>query len=314
MQNRIIFAGTPDFAATHLQKLLDTGIIPVAVYTQPDRPAGRGHRLTPSPVKKIALENGIEVYTPENFRNEEDIKKFESHKADLCIVVAYGIILPQRVIDAPVHGCINVHGSLLPKYRGAAPIQRALLDGEEETGISIMKVGLKLDAGDVYSTVSSKITSQDTSESLFERLAQLGANELVRVIPEILNDNMQATAQDEALVTYARKISKDEAEIDFNQEAQTVDRTIRGLNPWPVATAVLNDVKYKIFMSETNPEETTELPAGSIVSIDKKGINVACANGVIRLITIQAPGKGPVRAADLARSKKDDFKVGMQFV
>lgn len=314
MHNRIIFAGTPDFAATHLQKLLDSGIKPAAVYTQPDRPAGRGHKLTPSPVKTIALNNGIEVYTPENFKNEEDIKAFEALKADLCIVVAYGIILPQRIIDAPVHGCINVHGSLLPKYRGAAPIQRALLDGEGKTGISIMRVGLKLDAGEVYSKVSTTISPKDTSGSLFERLAVLGADELVRVIPKILDNTIMSEPQDESQVTYAKKISKEEAVINFNQDACTVDRTIRGLNPWPVASASLNNIRYKIFMSEVNNQETTDLAAGSIVSIDKDGINVACQKGIVKLITIQAPGKGPVKAADLARSKKEDFKVGMQFV
>ena len=183
MDKRIIFAGTPDFAAVHLQELLKAGIRPVAVYTQPDRPAGRGHKLCPSDVKKVALEAGIEVYTPVNFKNEEDIQQFEALNADLCIVVAYGIILPQRILDAPKLGCINVHGSILPKYRGAAPIQRALLDGEEETGVSIMKIGLKLDAGDVFKIATTKITDEDTSGTLFDRLAALGASTLIDILP-----------------------------------------------------------------------------------------------------------------------------------
>lgn len=239
MDKRIIFAGTPEFAAVHLKALLDAGIKPVAVYTQPDRPAGRGHKLTPSPVKALALEAGIEVFTPENFKDKEEIKKFEDLKADLCIVVAYGIILPQRVIDAPKCGCINVHGSILPKYRGAAPIQRALLDGEEETGVSIMKLTLKLDAGDVYSVATLKIEKNDTSATLFAKLADLGAMTLLIALPKIFDGSLKAVPQDEDAVTYAMKISKEESHINFNQSAEVVDRTIRGLNPWPVATTEL---------------------------------------------------------------------------
>lgn len=312
MDKRIIFAGTPEFAAVHLKALLDAGIKPVAVYTQPDRPAGRGHKLTPSPVKALALEAGIEVFTPENFKDEEEIKKFEDLKADLCIVVAYGIILPQRVIDAPKCGCINVHGSILPKYRGAAPIQRALLDGEEETGVSIMKLTLKLDAGDVYSVATLKIEKNDTSATLFAKLADLGAMTLLIAMPKIFDGSLKAVPQDEDAVTYAMKISKEESHISFNQSAEVVDRTIRGLNPWPVATTELNGIKYKVFMSCVE-YGTTELEPGRIVNVDKGGINVACAQGIVKLITIQAPGKGPVKAADLARSRKDEFCVGKQF-
>lgn len=306
MDKRIIFAGTPEFAAVHLKALLDAGIKPVAVYTQPDRPAGRGHKLTPSPVKALALEAGIEVFTPENFKNEEEIKKFEALKADLCIVVAYGIILPQRVIDAPKCGCINVHGSILPKYRGAAPIQRALLDGEEETGVSIMKLTLKLDAGDVYSVATLKIEKNDTSATLFAKLADLGAMTLLIALPKIFDGSLKAVPQDEDAVTYAMKISKEESHINFNKSAEVVDRTIRGLNPWPVATTELNGIKYKVFMSCVE-YGTTELEPGRIVNVDKDGINVACAQGIVKLITIQAPGKGPVNAADLARSRKTNF-------
>lgn len=312
MDKRIIFAGTPEFAAVHLKALLDAGIKPVAVYTQPDRPAGRGHKLTPSPVKALALEAGIEVFTPENFKDEEEIKKFEDLKADLCIVVAYGIILPQRVIDAPKCGCINVHGSILPKYRGAAPIQRALLDGEEETGVSIMKLTLKLDAGDVYSVATLKIEKNDTSATLFAKLADLGAMTLLIAMPKIFDGSLKAVPQDEDAVTYAMKISKEESHINFNKSAEVVDRTIRGLNPWPVATTELNGIKYKVFMSCVE-YGTTELEPGRIVNVDKDGINVACAQGIVKLITIQAPGKGPVKAADLARSRKDEFCVGKQF-
>ncbi len=211
-------------------------------------------------------------------------------KADLCIVVAYGIILPQRVIDAPKYGCINVHGSILPKYRGAAPIQRALLDGEEETGVSIMKLTLKLDAGDVYSVATLKIEKNDTSATLFAKLADLGAMTLLIALPKIFDGSLKAVPQDEDAVTYAMKISKEESHINFNQSAEVVDRTIRGLNPWPVATTELNGIKYKVFMSCVE-YGTTELEPGRIVNVDKDGINVACAQGIVKLITIQAPGK-----------------------
>ncbi len=309
---RIIFAGTPDFAAVHLKALLEAGIRPIAVYTQPDRPAGRGHKLCPSEVKKLALEANIDVFTPENFKHEDDVKNFESLEADLCIVVAYGIILPPRVLDAPKLGCINVHGSLLPKYRGAAPIQRALLDGLDETGISIMKVGVELDAGDVYTTATTKITDDDTSESLFNRLADLGAAALVEFLPILFSGKSQAVPQNPEEVTYAKKISKDEAPLNFNCKAETVSRKIRGLYPWPVATTMLDNVRYKVFSAKVENKDST-LPPGSIIGCDKEGISVACAQGSIKLITIQAPGKGQVSAADLARSRKETFSVGKKF-
>ena len=313
MDKRIVFCGTPDFAAVHLKALLDAGIRPVAVYTQPDRPAGRGHKLCPSDVKKLALENNLEVYTPENFKSEEDINFFESLNCDLCIVVAYGVILPQKVIDASKYGFINVHGSILPEYRGAAPIQRALLDGKKQTGVSIMKVELKLDAGDVYAVATTDISASDTSGTLFDRLAKLGAKTLVQSIEGVIDGTLKAVAQDEAKATYAKKISKEESAIDFNQDAFTVDRIVRGLNPWPIATTTLNDIKYKVFETTPSDEKANAAP-GTIIECNKEGIKVACANGVITLITIQAPGKGQVKAADLARSRKEEFAAGKQFV
>lgn len=313
MDKRIVFCGTPDFAAVHLKALLDSGIRPVAVYTQPDRPAGRGHKLCPSDVKKLALEHNLEVFTPENFKDESDIEAFEKLNCDLCIVVAYGVILPQRILDASKHGFINVHGSILPKYRGAAPIQRALLDGESTTGVSVMKVELKLDAGDVYKVATTDITDTDTSGTLFDRLASIGAKTLVESIDSIIDGSLKACPQDESLATYAKKISKEESALNFNQDARTVNRLIRGLNPWPVATATLNDVKYKIFESFVISEKTDAAP-GTIIACGKDGIQVACKEGILCLVTIQAPGKGQVKAADLARSRKEEFAVGKQFV
>lgn len=307
MEQKIIFAGTPDFAAASLQALLDAGIRPCAVYTQPDRPAGRGHHLTPSAVKTLALSHNLDVRTPDNFKNEADIKAFEDLHADLCIVVAYGIILPQRILGAPRLGCINVHGSLLPEYRGAAPIQRALLDGKRTTGITIMKLVSKLDAGDMLATAELTISENDTSGSLFDKLAKLGAQTLIHNLGPILSGTLRAIPQDEKKVTYAAKITKDMSTVDFSQNAHKVDLQIRGLNPWPIATATLDNVRYKLFKASVKPSGKHEV-YGKIIGFNHEGIEVACAQDSIVLKVIQAPGKGQVNAADLARSCPQKFE------
>ncbi len=311
-QKRIIFAGTPDFAAVHLKALLDAGITPVAVYTQPDRPAGRGHKLTPSPVKKLAEEHGIEVRTPFNFKASDDVQAFAALKPDLCIVVAYGVILPQEVLDAPRLGCINVHGSLLPLYRGAAPIQRALYDGRGETGVSVMQLVKALDAGPVYSTASIKIEDGDTSGTLFDKLAILGATHLIQILPQLLEGELKAVPQDESRVTYASKLTKEEAALDFKQDARRLWLNIRAFNPWPVATAALEGVKYKIFSAAFNNRDSGRAP-GVISAVTKEGIEIACGSGTLILKTIQAPGKGPVDAAALSRSCPQKFREGISF-
>lgn len=309
---KIIFCGTPDFAAVHLKALIDNNIIPVAVYTQPDRKAGRGHKLTPSPVKTLALEHNIEVFTPENFKNEDDIKTFESFKADLAIVVAYGVLLPQRVIDAPVHGCVNVHGSLLPKLRGAAPIQRSLLNGDKETGVCLMKIVKALDAGAVYVSKSMPIEDTDTSLSLFEKLSSLGAKTLLDNLDALLQGAITPIEQDESQVTYAAKLTKEEAHLDFNDSAIVIDRKVRGFNPWPIATIKLNDITYKVFKtSVTNIKSTGK--ACSIYGCDKDGILVNTNDFLVRIEILQEPGKGRTKACDFARSHSDLIKVGANF-
>lgn len=324
MQERIIFAGTPDFAVTHLEALINAGANIVAVYTQPDRPAGRGHKLTQTPVKSLALAHNIPVYTPLNFKEESDLATFESHKADLAIVVAYGLLLPQRILDAPRLGCINVHASLLPQWRGAAPIQRALLSGQKTTGVSIMQLVQKLDAGDVLCTSKLDIQDTDTSLTLFERLAQNGAQCLVDNLEAILNGKLPPQKQDEALVTYAAKLSKDESPLDFNRSAHELDLQVRGLNPWPIATATLEQTVYKIFeakaLTETEinsylsqPQDLTSLKNGAIIDICHDGILVKCAQGCLLIKVMQAPGKGRVQAVDFARSKKELFVRGKSF-
>ena len=310
--SKIIFAGTPDFAAVHLKALIDAGIIPCAVYTQPDRPAGRGHKLTPSPVKELALLHNIEVLTPENFKNNEDVEKFLSFNADLAIVVAYGVILPESVVHGPRLGCINVHGSLLPAYRGAAPIQRALLDGNSVTGVTIMKIVKELDAGDMLVKAKMPISENDTSGSLFDKLASLGAKTLVENLPAILSEKITPCAQDPALVTYAKKITKEEARLNFSDSAKNCDLKIRGLNPWPIANASIDNIVFKIFKAKVLNDNQGKEP-GTVIAVDKNGISVACSEGAICLEIIQAPGKGRVNAADFARSRSDIFSVGKKF-
>lgn len=312
MNARIVFAGTPDFAAVHLNSLLEAGIRPVAVYTQPDRPSGRGHKLTPSPVKVLAQQQDIPVFTPLNFKDEQDILTFESLHADLAIVVAYGIIIPQRIIEAPVHGCINVHGSLLPKYRGAAPIQRALFNGDEKTGVTIMRIVKELDAGAMLKMAELPIEKSDTSGTLFEKLSQLGAKTLLSCLDDVLHDRIAEVPQDPALVTYAAKLDKSEAPLNFAKSADCLDLQVRALNPWPVATAELQGIKYKIFAAEPIDDGDHE-DYGTIGSIDKKGFIVKCAHGSLRIVRLQAPGKGQVNAADLARSLPQTFYTGNKF-
>ena len=310
--SKIIFAGTPDFAVVHLKALIDAGIIPCAVYTQPDRPAGRGHKLTPSPVKELALLHNIEVLTPENFKNKEDVDKFLSFNADLAIVVAYGVILPDSIVHGPKLGCINVHGSLLPAYRGAAPIQRALLDGNDRTGVTIMKIVKELDAGDMLIKAEIPISADDTSGSLFDKLASLGAKTLVDNLPDILAEKITAKKQDPSLATYAKKITKEEARLNFNDSAENCNLKIRGLNPWPIANASIDNIVFKIFKAKVLNDNQGKEP-GTIISVDKKGISVACAEGAVCLEIIQAPGKGRVNAADCARSRSYIFSVGKKF-
>lgn len=320
MAEKIIFAGTPDFAAVHLQALLDKGFNIVAVYTQPDRPAGRGHKLTPSPVKELALKHNLPVYTPLNFKEEEDKAQWEAIGADIAIVVAYGVILPERVLNAPRLGCINVHGSLLPEWRGAAPIQRALLSGKGTTGVTIMQIVKALDAGDMLFKKEMPILDSDTSGSLFERMATVGAEALVEALPDILTSKITPEPQDEKLVTYAAKLSKEESPLNFNKSAQELCLQVRGLNPWPVATTSLGDTLFKVFEAHVLADgeigalgDTSNLGAGAIVEVNASGIVVKCAEGFLVLKTIQAPGKGRVSAADLARSRKEQFARGVCF-
>ncbi len=303
---RLIFAGTPEFAAVHLKALIDKGFIPLAVYTQPDREAGRGHKTTKSAVKIVAQEHGLRVIQPVDFKDPAVVEEFKSFRADLAVVTAYGIILPSAILNAPRLGCINVHASLLPKYRGAAPIQRAILDGEKETGISIIRLVEKLDAGDILKKASISIDREDTSKTLFAKLALLGAQTLTDTLPQILEDKLTPEVQDESQVSYAAKITKEEALLDFSRPAPALALKVRSFYPWPVAVICHKGVNYKILKAEATDNKG---PLGTVLS-SKRGLEIAAKEGALLITVIQAPGKGPVNAADLLRSKKDLFKPG----
>ena len=293
---RIIFAGTPDFAAQHLQALLHTDHDIVAVYSQPDRPAGRGRKLTASPVKQVALEHNIDVQQPLSLKDADAQAQLASYQADIMVVVAYGLLLPQVVLDMPRLGCINVHGSLLPRWRGAAPIQRALLAGDEETGVTIMQMAAGLDTGPMLLKRSLPIASTDTSASLYEKLAVCGCAALVEALAVI--EELVPEEQDENLANYADKLSKAEGAIDWQQSATDICRQVRGLNPWPVAYTDFGDQRLRVWLAEAK-QDPSDAPAGEVLAFTKQGISVACGEGQLLITQLQWPGSKTAIGAQL---------------
>lgn len=302
----IIFAGTPDFAARHLQALIDSEHNVVAVYTQPDRPAGRGKKLAASPVKQLAQAHNIEVYQPKSLKQSEAQEQLAAIQADIMVVVAYGLILPQIVLDTPRLGCINVHGSILPRWRGAAPIQRALWAGDKSTGVTIMQMDIGLDTGDMLLKTNLPIEDSDTSASLYEKLAEQGPEALITALSGLANGSLTAEKQQESLANYAEKLSKEEAQIDWNKSAKSLWQEVRAFNPWPVSHFQLQGQTIKVWQTEIC-ETTTSAKPGTILSTGKQGIDVATGNGIIRLITLQLPGKKPLAASDILNSRGDWF-------
>ncbi len=285
---KIVFAGTPDFAVPTLQMLLDSGHELCAIYTQPDRPAGRGRKLTASPVKALALKARIPVFQPATLKTDEELRLIATFNADLMVVVAYGMILPQAALDVPKLGCINVHGSLLPRWRGAAPIQRALMAGDEKTGVTIMRMVRKLDAGAMLHKEECVIGPRDTASDLHDKLAQLGAIGLAKVLTQIQEGTVHAQEQDEALVTYAEKLEKSEAFLDWSQPAAQLARKVRGLNAWPVAQTRYQGAILRIWQAEAIAAETSAEP-GTVICPGKH-MDVATGKGLLRLHEVQLPG------------------------
>ncbi|WNO59702.1 methionyl-tRNA formyltransferase [Rheinheimera sp. MMS21-TC3] len=307
---RIIFAGTPDFAARHLQALLASQHSVIAVYSQPDRPAGRGQQLQPSAVKQLALEHKLPVYQPKSLKTNEAQAELVALNADIMIVVAYGLILPQNILDAPKYGCLNVHGSILPRWRGAAPIQRAIWAGDTETGVTIMQMDAGLDTGDMLSISRCPISNSDTSASLYDTLALLGPAALIDTLNNLTSQQQQAVKQDNNLATYAHKLSKDEAELDFTKTAQQLDREIRAFNPWPVSYIKLQQGTVKVWHASTEPLTTAASP-GQILTADKQGIRIACQDSVLNITQLQPPGKKSMLTADFLNGRADWLAPGM---
>lgn len=308
---KLIFAGTPDFAARHLAALLSSDHEVVAVYTQPDKPAGRGQKLTASPVKELAQAHDLPVYQPASLRNEEAQAELAALGADLMVVVAYGLILPKVVLDTPRLGCLNVHGSLLPRWRGAAPIQRAIWAGDAETGVTIMQMDVGLDTGAMIRKVSCPIASDETSASLYDKLAELGPQALVDTLDAMAAGDTAAEVQDDALANYAQKLSKEEARIDWSMEAVAIERCIRAFNPWPISWFEVAEQTIKVWQAEVIDSDHGQ-PAGTLLKADKQGIDVATGKGVLRLLTLQPPGKKAMSVPDLLNSRRDWFEPGTQ--
>jgi len=305
----LVFAGTPDFAATALAALLDTPHQVVAVYTQPDRPAGRGRKLRPGPVKQLALEHDLPVYQPASLTSDKALAELRGLRPDVMVVAAYGLLLPPAVLRLPPRGCLNIHASLLPRWRGAAPIQRAILAGDTETGVTIMQMDEGLDTGDMLLKKTCPIDPEDTAASLHDRLARLGAEAIVEALARL--DELVPEPQDESQATYARKLSKEEAIIDWQQPARLIDRQVRAFNPWPVAQTVCDGQTLRIWAARPLPETAGAAP-GTVLAVGKAGVDVACGEGILRLTRLQPAGGKPMDVQAFVNGRPDLLRPRMQ--
>ncbi|WP_373777704.1 methionyl-tRNA formyltransferase [Glaesserella sp.] len=308
----IIFAGTPEFAATHLQALLDSEHNVIAVYTQPDKPAGRGKKLQASPVKQLAEAHHIPVYQPKSLRKEEAQAELRALNADVMVVVAYGLILPKTVLEAPRLGCLNVHGSLLPRWRGAAPIQRAIWAGDRETGVTIMQMDIGLDTGDMLHKVTTPIDPTETSASLYQKLAELAPPALMDVLNGLESGQYKPEPQQDGQADYAEKLSKEEAKLDWNLTACQLERNIRAFNPWPISYLTVDvdgsEQSIKVYQANVLPHQAK--PAGTVLAVNKQGIQIATADGVLNITQLQPAGKKPMNVQDFLNGRADWFKAG----
>lgn len=306
----VIFAGAPEFAAGHLQALLDAKVNVVAVYTQPDRPAGRGKKLTPTPVKALAQEHNIPVEQPESLKGDDALVTLNQYQADIMVVVAYGLLLPQSVLDAFEFGCINVHASLLPRWRGAAPIQRCIEAGDTESGVGIMQMEAGLDTGPVLREARFAIGNDETGGQLHDRLLATGTSELVSALTDIANGTAVATPQPQAGVTYAHKLDKASAKLDFSRSAVDLANQVRAFNPWPVCHAQLADKVLRIWQAKAVDCDKTGV-AGEIVELNKTQAIVQCAQGHLALEIVQLPGKKALAVRDILNSNHSPLQLGL---
>ena len=303
---KIIFAGTPEFAIPALEALLNSTHKIVAVYTRPDRPAGRGRKLTASPVKEFALAHHIApVYQPESLKNETAQEEMRTLQADILVNVAYGMLLPKTILEIPKYGCINIHPSLLPRWRGAAPIQRAILAGDKITGVSIMQMDEGLDTGDIYKQKELPIEDNDTSETLMNKASIVGAKLLLDVIEKIASGSINHTPQTEAETTYAQKLEKEEGKIDWQKSAIEIERAIRAFQPWPIAYTEINNETIRVWQAAIVNNTNESKTPGTIINANKNGIDIATGNGTLRLLKIQLPGGKILTPQEFLNSHKN---------
>ena len=309
----VVFAGTPEFGLPCLDALIQSRHHLKAVYTQPDRPAGRGRKLQESPVKEWAINHQIPVYQPLNFKNQEAVDELSALKPDVMVVIAYGLILPKAVLEIPRLGCINVHASLLPRWRGASPIQHAILHGDAESGVTIMQMDVGLDTGDMLYKLSCPITAEDTSGTLYDKLAELGPQGLITTLKQLADGTAKPEVQDETLVTYAEKLSKEEARIDWSLSAAQLERCIRAFNPWPMSWLEIEGQPVKVWKASVIDTATNAAP-GTILEANKQGIQVATGDGILNLLSLQPAGKKAMSAQDLLNSRREWFVPGNRLV
>ena len=295
---KIIFAGTPDFSVPALDRLAAAGHDIVTVLTQPDRKAGRGRKLRPGPVKQAARDLGLKVLQPTSLRNGDIAETLAELAPDIMVVVAYGLILPEHILAIPRHGCLNIHASLLPRWRGAAPIQRAIEHGDDETGITIMQMDAGLDTGDILARYPVPITADETGRSLHDKLATLGGKAIVEVLDDLPRFQRQAVAQDEAQATYAAKLTRDESITDWSAPAEDIERRIRAFNPWPLTRTWLKDMPLNLYEARLEPAGDVDAPPGTVMSADADGIRVQAGDGIVRITRLQRPGGRPLPVAD----------------